>query len=274
MRTTVLTCCFLVLAPALVPAAETSVAKLSATQVVEKNVGARGGLQAWRAVKTLSWSGKMDAGGNNRPTLAMPGQQVSKSVPKPKPRPTEQVQLPFTLEMKRPRQSRLEIIFNGQTAVQVYDGKQGWKLRPFLNRHEVEPYTAEEMKAAAMQADLDGPLMDYAAKGSSVDVEGTEDVEGHPAYVLKVTQKDRNVLHVWIDAKSFLELKIDGVPRRLDGKPHAVSIYLRDFRTVGGLVMPFVYETMVQGVKGSEKINIDKIVVNPDLPDSRFAKPQ
>ena len=91
--------------------------------------------------------------------------------------------------------------------------------------------------------------------------------------MLKVTQKDRNVLHVWIDAKSFLELKIDGAPRRLDGKPHAVSIYLRDFRTVAGVVMPFVYETNVQGVKGSEKINIDKIVVNPGLPESRFAKP-
>jgi len=38
-------------------------AQLSAAQIVERNVAARGGLQAWRAVQTMSYSGKMDAGG-------------------------------------------------------------------------------------------------------------------------------------------------------------------------------------------------------------------
>src|SRR5258708_19797977 len=102
MRTVVLTCGFVVLERALVPGADTSVPKLSATQIVEKNVAARGGLQAWRAVKTLSWSGKMDAGGNNRPALTMPGQQVSKAVPKPNPRPPHQAPLPFPPQLNRP----------------------------------------------------------------------------------------------------------------------------------------------------------------------------
>src|SRR6202158_1948518 len=35
---------------------------LTAQQIVEKHVAARGGLQAWRAVQTMSWSGKLDAG--------------------------------------------------------------------------------------------------------------------------------------------------------------------------------------------------------------------
>lgn len=36
---------------------------------------------------------------------------------------------------------------------------------PFLNRHEVESFTSDEMKAIAAQSDLDGPLVDYAVKG-------------------------------------------------------------------------------------------------------------
>ena len=47
-------------------------AKLSAAEVVDKNVAARGGLQAWRAVQTMSLAGKLGAGGNQRETLAVP----------------------------------------------------------------------------------------------------------------------------------------------------------------------------------------------------------
>src|ERR1035438_5403983 len=47
-------------------------AKLSAAQIVDKNVAARGGLQAWRAVQTMSMSGKLGAGGNQRATLRVP----------------------------------------------------------------------------------------------------------------------------------------------------------------------------------------------------------
>src|SRR5262249_13842623 len=117
---------------------------LTAAQIVDRNVAARGGLAAWHAVDTLAMSGQMDAGG------------------KPN------VDLPYVMKMKRGHKSRLEITFREQTAVQVYDGNQGWKVRPFLNRNEVEPYTAAEAKAAAEFEELDGPLIDFAKKGTKV----------------------------------------------------------------------------------------------------------
>ena len=107
----------------------------------------------------------------------------------------QQVQLPFTLDMKRPGKSRLEIQFAGNTAVQVYDGKQGWKLRPFLNRNEVEPFTAAESKSEAGKGELEGPLVDYAAKGTKVTLEGRESVDGHDAYKLMLKMKNGDVRH-------------------------------------------------------------------------------
>jgi outer membrane lipoprotein-sorting protein len=249
-----------------------SAAKLTAEQVIEKNIAARGGLQAWRAVQTLSMSGKVDAGGNESPTRRAQGVRTA-GVQLPK-RPAEQAQLPFRLELKRTRKSRLELDFRGQTAIQVYDGTNGWKLRPFLNRHEVEPFTADETKAAAMQSDLDGPLMDYAVKGAKVELEGTEKVEGNDTYRLKLTFKNGQVRRVWVDAKTFLETKIEGTPRRLDGKYHPVEVYYRDYRTVSGLMMPYVMETKVEGVKQTEKMEIEKVAVNPPVEDSRFARLQ
>ena len=37
---------------------------------------------------------------------------------------------------------------------------------PSLNRKEVEPFSPEEMKIASKQGQLDGLLIDYAAKGT------------------------------------------------------------------------------------------------------------
>src|ERR1700737_4695360 len=189
---------------------------LSAAEIVARNVAARGGLQRWRSVQTLTMNGKMEAGGNRRPTLAMPGGKDSHFTPPP--RPAEQVRLPFVMELKRPRKVRVEGLFSGRPHLQVFDGTRGWKLRPFLNRREIEPYTDEEMQAAAKQAELDGPLVDYAAKGTTVELAGTEKVEGRDSYKLKLTMKDGKSMAVWVDAATFLEAKIEGTPRRLAGK--------------------------------------------------------
>jgi outer membrane lipoprotein-sorting protein len=276
------------LAPALA-AAESGPAPagLSAVQIVDRHVAARGGLQAWRAVQTLSVSGKLDAGSGDSAArsarLAREGVGASAkrahgaakaSTDSDKGAEAKQVQLPFRLEMKRPRKSRFELDFAGKTAVQVYDGQNGWKLRPFLNRDDVEPFSADEAKSEAAKADLEGPLVDYAAKGTQVALEGSDPVDGHKAYKLKLTMKNGNVQHIWIDAQSFLDVKVEGMPRRLDGKMRSVWIYQRDFRSVQGLMVPYLYETAIESNPHTHRMVIESVAVNPALEDARFAKPQ
>ena len=261
---------------------------LTAAQIVTKNVAARGGLKAWRGVQTLTESGKMGAGGDQRGAPAVPapvkrpGKQAAPMAASP--RLAQEAQLPFTLELERPRRMRLEIQFKGQTAIQVYDGANGWKVRPFLNRMEVENYTEDELRKSALQSDLDGPLVDFEAKGSKVELEGTEKVEDKDNYRLKVTTRDGHAIHVWVDAKTFLESKIEGAPRRLDGVEHGVQVYYRDYRPVDGLMIPFVLETKVlpadkapKSVRPTnfpvERIVFDKVEVNPKLDASLFTKP-
>jgi hypothetical protein len=237
--------------PAAVSKPSLRASKYSAEQIIERNIAARGGLQAWRAVQTLSFSGQLEAGGKQNSLL------------------------PFVMDMKRPHKSRLEISFRDQTAFQVYDGKQGWKVRPFLNRNEVEPFTPIEAKLAATWAELDGPLMDYASKGTRIKLEGVDTVEGRDAYKLKLTLKDGTERNVWIDAKTYLEAKIDGDPRKMDGKLRNVSIFYRDYKATNGLTVPHVLETMVEGVRQSaHKMTIEKVAVNQPLEDALFAKPQ
>ena len=261
---------------------------LSAAEIADKNVAARGGLQAWRAVETMTLEGKMGAGGNQRATLSIP---IPGAAPKAqrnpegvRTRPVEEVQLPFVMDLARPHKLRLELQFKGQTAIQVYDGTNGWKLRPFLNRLEVEPYTPEEAKTSSTQAELDGPIVDYAAKGTRIELDGMEKVEGRDTYKLKLTLKSGDVTHVWVDAQTFLETKIEGTPRRLDGTYHPVEVYYRDYRNVSGLEIPFVLETRVLPVGKNalgmrdtpvppEKALIEKVVINPKFDAGLFSKP-
>jgi hypothetical protein len=270
-------------APGDAPAART----LSATQIVDKNVAARGGLQAWRAVETMTLTGKMGAGGNQRATLSVPmtgGQKAQSSLQGVRERRVEEVQLPFEMDLARPHKARVELQIKGQTAIQVYDGTNGWKLRPFLNRMEVEPYTAEEMKIASMQSELDGLIVDYAAKGTWIELDGIEKVEDRDTYKLKLTLKSGDVTHVWVDTQTFLETKIEGQPKRLDGTYHPVEVYYRDYRNVNGLEIPFVLETRVLPVAKTalglrdtpvppERALIEKVVINPKFDAGMFSKP-
>src|SRR5262249_15266739 len=147
-------------------------------------------------------------------------------------------------------------------------------LRPFLNRNDVEPFTPQEAKVAAETADIEDPLIDSKAKGTKVELERVEKVDGRDAYKLKLTKKGGAVQNVWVDAKSFLDVKVEGAPRRMDGRMRKVWVYQRDFRPVQGLKIPFVVETVVDGYPQAHKILVEKIAVNPSLDAATFAKPK
>lgn len=257
---------------------------LSVSQIIDKHLAARGGAAGWHATQAISWSGKMEIGSGDsagRSTRflhsgSMPSSHkdlVEESAAQSQESGPKQVQVPFTLTMERPHKMRLELVIAGKTALQVYDGTQGWKVRPFLNRNDAEPFSPEELKFEQAREALDGPLVDYAAKGTRVDLDGVDAVEGKPAYKLKLTHKDGTVQHLWIDAKSFLDVKVEGSPRRMDGRMHSVYVYQTDFRPVQGLVIPFVLETVVDGYPDKHRIMADSVTVNPKLAASTFAKP-
>ena len=224
-------------------------ADLTVAQITEKNAAARGGLSNWRAVKSIAMSGEMDVGGKN------------------------DAKVPYTLSLKRPHMSRLEIRFDNQASVQTFDGTQGWKYRPFMGRTEAEALTPDELKSEQAADELDGALIDADRKGTKVELKGMDKVEGKAAYKLHLVKGNGAVRTLWVDAANFLELKIEGEPRKLDGHPHKVETYYRDYKAESGLNIAHTLETVVDGVKGSRKIVVKTVTVNPKLDDALFGKP-
>lgn len=270
------------------PAAEAppQAPKLTVAEIVEKHVAARGGLQAWRNVKSMSWNGKMDVGyadsaartaryissiANAHKTNK---QRAAALADQSKHDADQQVQLPFLIEIKRPNKSRAEVEFDGKTAVQVYDGQSGWMLRPYLNRNDWEPFSTAQAKAQADKWGLEDPLVDYVAKGTRVELESVEKVDGNAAYKLKLTLKNGDAQHMWIDAHSFLDTRVEGTPRLMDGHLRTVWVNQRDFRSVQGLKVPFLMETAIDGYRDTHKTVIEKVMMNPQLDDSLFVRPR
>jgi hypothetical protein len=138
---------------------------------------------------------------------------------------------------------------------------------------------------ASAQSDVDGRLVDYAAKGTKIDLDGIEKVDGGDNYKLKLTLSGGQETRVWVDAETFLETKMEGQPKRLDGTYHPVEVYYRDYRSVSGLRIPFVLETRILPVEKTatgfkdppvpaERLIMEEVTVNPRLDDSQFSKPK
>jgi outer membrane lipoprotein-sorting protein len=215
-------------------------------EIIAKSIEARGGEAKLRAVKSVRMTGHIEVG---------PGMIA-----------------PMSLVVKRPGMVRMEFTLQGMTAIQAYDGKAGWDVMPFQGKKDAEPMAADDVKEMADQADLDGPLMDYKAKGHSVEYLGKEKVEGSDAYKLKITKKNGNVETTFIDADSGLEVKTIAKITQQGNEVEAESTY-SDFRNVDGLILPFSIEQGRVGSPQKAKITMEKVEINPDLSDAQFQMP-
>lgn len=224
---------------------------LTAEQIVDKNVAARGGLDAWRKVQTMVWTGRVDSA--NAPAQ----------------------ELPFVLAMKRPNKTRFEISVLNQKAVRVFDGKQGWKLSPSGNMGTVvpRPYTVDELKSAQDEQVIDGLLVDHEAKGVHVALEGTDQVAGHDAYRLAVTLPSGTVRHVWVDAKTFLDVRHERLAHDAHGQKVTVQVTYGDYKEVDGLQIPLTIESGTDQTGKRDTLRIDRVTLNPPLEDVIFGKP-
>jgi|KBSSwiStaDraftv2_1062776.scaffolds.fasta_scaffold137717_2 outer membrane lipoprotein-sorting protein len=234
-------------APASAVAAATTSAPtraLTAEQIVEKHVAARGGLQKIRAIQTLRESGRMTEGPNREALV--------------------------TRELKRPAQSRFEITLQGVTGVFVSDGTKGWKINPFDGDFEPKPLPEAAIREAAEQADIEGPLVDWKAKGHIIALAGRESVNGRDAFKIQVTLKSGGTRNEYIDAKTFQRVRSDST-RTVKGHAVQITATFGDYKKSGGVAFPHTVEISASGRPQKMRVVVDKIEVNPTLPADRFA---
>ena len=101
--------------------------------------------------------------------------------------------------------------------------------------------SVDDAKSLVEDAEIDGPLVDWKAKGSTVEYLGTEDVDGTLAHKLKVVRKNGDMSYVYLDPDYFLEIRI--VTQRTEqGAQVEVETDLGDYEKVDGVFFPFSIE--------------------------------
>ena len=218
----------------------------TAEELVAKNIQARGGMEKIKAVNTVRMKGKIYVQGIN----AEVGQ-----------------------EQKRPNLMRQDFTLQGMTQVQAYDGISAWQIQPFGGKKDAELMGEDDSRDLIEQADIDGPLVNYQAKGNKVEYLGHDTVDGDDTFKLKVTLKDGDILYYYLDPDTYLEIRTEK-QQFIRGSIRETEQDLGSYKQVAGVFYPFSVEG---GTKNSPndhaRINFEKIEVNVPIDDSDFKMP-
>jgi len=221
--------------------------KETVDSLVAKNTEAKGGAQALAAVTSLRLQGKMVVN-NGR------------------------LELGYVQIKKRPGEVREETSLQGMTRIDAYDGTDGWRISPFGGRKDPEKISVDDAKALMEDAEIDGPLIDWKAKGSTVEYLGTEDVDGTPAHKLRVTRKNGDINYVYLDPDHFLEIRI--ITQRLEnGAKVENETDLGDYEKINGVFFPFSIEGGPKGSTDKQKVIFEKAEANTPVDETIFKFP-
>jgi outer membrane lipoprotein-sorting protein len=214
-------------------------------EVIAKNIQAHGGLEKLKTVQTIRATGKFSQGSFSAG---------------------------FMQENKRPGKVREEALIQGLAQIQAYDGKTGWQVSPFGGRKDAELLSQDDLKSLMIDADIDGPLVDYKEKGHKAELVGHDSVEGTDCYKVKLTLKNGDVRYYFLDTDSFLEIKMEN-QSNIRGAVQFTENYYGDYEQVNGLYFPFAFEGGEKGNPVRTRYTVQKIEVNVALADSLFSMP-
>ena len=219
----------------------------SVDDIVARHIAARGGYEKLRSVQTIKITR----------TVATPFNDVK-----------------VVLYKKRPQLFRVEQAPSGQPpAVRGVNADAAWDTAPGgRSTLRTAPASAE---ARDLDADFDGLLVDWKAKGHTVTFEGQEALTGAQTYKLKVTTKSGAVRNIYLDTTTCLDRRHTGV---LNLAPNRQMNFVMDFggwRSVDGVMFPFDIGEDRTGPEPSVSYATytEKIELNVPMDDALFATP-
>lgn len=213
--------------------------------VITTSIQAQGGLARLESVKTLRTSGKLSI---------------------------QSFDVRFVEVAKRSDKVREEMTVQGMSQVRAYDGKTAWQVNPFEGRRDPEMLSADDSKDLQIDADIDGPLVNYKEKGYGAELVGRDSVEGTDCYKIKLTLKNGDIRYYYLDTDTFMELKLE-TQTSIRGSIQENETYYGDYEEVNGIYYPFAFETGQKGSVDRVKFTVEKVEQNVPLDDSLFSMP-
>jgi hypothetical protein len=218
----------------------------TADELINKNILAKGGIDKIKAVKSVRLTGKFDLGGGF----------VAK----------------WTQQNMRPSLVRQDFTLQGMTAVTAYDEPNGWQIQPFQGRRDPDLLGEDDLRDIQLDADIDGPLVDYKEKGNTVEYLGHDVVDGDDALRLKVTLKNGDLVYYYLDPDTYLEIRKE-IQQTIRGAVRERVVDLGSYKPVNGVMYPFSIATGSKNNPGAQTITVEKMELNVPMDNALFALP-
>lgn len=218
----------------------------TADELVNKNIEAKGGLEKMKAIHSIRMTGKLNGAGG---FTASVGQ-----------------------ENLRPNLVRQTFSLQGMTGIQAYDGATGWQIQPFGGHKDPELMGEDDLRDLLLAADFDGPLVDYQAKGNTVEYLGHDIVDGDDALRLKVTLKNGDIIYYFLDPDTFLEIRKE-VQEFIRGSIHESVSEMGSYKPVAGVMFPYSISRGSKTNPAESTNTIEKIDVNVPIEQADFDVP-
>jgi hypothetical protein len=218
----------------------------TAEELVNKNIQAHGGIDKIKAIKSVRITGKLNAGGGFTAATVE--------------------------ENQRPNLVRQTFSLQGMTAISAYDGETGWRIQPFGGRKDPQLMGEDSLRGLVLDADFDGPLVDYKEKGNTVEYLGHDVVDGDDALRLKVTLKNGDILYYFLDPDTFLEIRREA-QEFIRGSVNETVLEMGSYKPVAGVMYPYSISQGSKANPAAETTTIEKIEVNVPIDKADFAVP-
>ncbi len=212
-------------------------------EIIAKNYASKGGLEKWKSIQTQKMTGVAAAQG---------------------------FELGMVVYGKRPNLGRQDLTIEvpGQppvTMVNIFDGVKAWMINPMTGSDAPTEMSGAEADTVREQSDFDGSLVDYKAKGHTIELVGTETLGTKKVHHLKVTRKGQPVQHYYLDTETGYEVKVATEA----GASPATETELSEYRTVDGVQVPHLIRVL-QGGQVQAELRITKVEFNVPLDDALF----
>lgn len=213
----------------------------TADEVIQKYVAAVGGKDIISQVKSISTEGSVQVMGSEAPTTTVIVDGVG---------------------------YKSETDFNGTKIVQCYTDKGGWMVNPMAGASDPTPMPDDQYNQGKGQIFVGGPLYDYAAKGSKVEMVGKDGKN----YKIKLTTKDNVVSTLLIDSTTYMLSSIQSKGKMQD-QDVDITMSFSDYRkTDVGFMVPYAIDVDLGQFQLS--IAVKKVELNKTIDPAVFEMPK
>jgi hypothetical protein len=177
---------------------------------------------------------------------------------------TQGAEIHFTSIQIDKKASRQDISLMGMTGYTIVNNTGGWNFAPWQGQAKPEAMTADDVKNAQDDLDIQDEFITYKLTGKTLEYYDKDDVDGTECFKLKMTDKNGQETTFYIDPDNYLVIK-KTKKTKANGQETENSSFYGDYKKLDSGIY---YPMTTSGAWGD--IEITKLDINPTVDESIF----